>query len=601
MGPFRNSICFLSLLLIPFLSVSGESNLYEPPSALIDPAAIERAEALVADPAADPLEAIALLTQQLKLYSRQFVENKRIEDERRSEALSYKNMDVNMTRLISLFRHLESGRGFFIGESPYLFRIHSALARAYERLSRNSHALNHYVMALRYVTFDGGCRVDPAGEKEKEALYLAMARTFADGERIKEEGGRAAQAAQFRTLITEYVATKKRYEEAVKRVDVAEAELVRGTPRETPDEARSKRDALKQELDAVSGRLEAIRQGEFQDYCTKKGESLASNFYAIASLLDREEKDGKKSGNARVMMLEMTLKVDPTHEKAMEELIVELKNTRRNERAIDLEEKFIAQSKGSASPLHYRRLGGLYLDVKNYLKGAEALERYLSVETDGEKKREAILLLANTHFRRTGRIKRANELYQQYLKTSPPVDPNGEILKRSETRKLIYGIHRSIASIYRREQRSDREIEHLNDAIEQVRIIEKELDDAVAARDELQKQINTLKLALMEKEDPGTLREYYRLLRLELPDRKQRVDFIRSRLRALHHTELLERLAFLAQRERDFRGALTLYAEIIRKGRGAEVTRARKNIDQIEATLNDGIYREPALPPAYER
>jgi hypothetical protein len=86
-----------------------------------------------------------------------------------------------------------------------------------------------------------------------------------------------------------------------------------------------------------------------------------------------------------------------------------------------------------------------------------------------------------------------------------------------------------------------------------------------------------------------------------MPRIEKREEQYRIRLDALSIQIVLERLAILARYDRNFNRAVDLYTEIVRRGKGNERDRARTNIERIQLTMADGIYRDPDLPPEFER
>ena len=240
----------------------------------------------------------------------------------------------------------------------------------------------------------------------------------------------------------------------------------------------------------------------------------------------------------------------------------------------------------------------MYTDRQNYIRAAEAFEAYIAV-AGAAAGPAALLNLADVHFERTGRFARARELYERYLleRGQAPVD----LRERCEYHATAYRIQRNLASIARRERRTDPEKAALDSARESYALIEADYARSVEQEQDLRRQMLALKAQLRNRTEPDLEEQYYTLLERDIPEAGAAAGFLRSRLASLNVAGILERQAFLAARERRFRDAQSLYREIVSRGTGEQAVRARQNIERINLTLADGLLRPPVLPPDFER
>jgi tetratricopeptide (TPR) repeat protein len=573
-------------------------DIYRKPQEIIDGTLIAKVEAVMESGGVVNSEDIASLNAALDRYEREFVAGRHIEDERRAESLSYRNLNADASRILSLFRELSYGRRHFIAEAPYLFRIHRTLAGYYAN-GDPLLALNHYAASLRYAAIPPACPVAEMDEEEADAHYLSIARIFSDPERVAQANDPyGVDSRNFRSLFESYRTLKLQYEEAVKVVDVARAARARGLS--DPDEsgARMQMNSLKAELDIAIGRMEGIRLGSYKGFCTDRRGALASIFASMSDL--HERLTGDPRGDGRITMLEHAHRLVPESPVYMDRLVGILIHTNHFERAIDLEEQWIeiAKRSGVVPPAtHYQRLGSLYIAKRNWIRASESYEEFMKAEVDPEKRRAILLPLADLHITKTGRLERAAELYGEYLELTRNEIPADD-RKASDLYLLRYGVYRKLSSIHRRNQRPGEEGKSLRSAVEQVRALEKIADTLRTSRDAIQKRINELNLKIRDREDRSSLRDYYRLKRVDLPEAEEKLNVLESGIKSIDFPVILERLAFLAAGERRFEDALVNYAEIIRRGSGDQAARARRNAQRLQLTMRDGIARE--LEPSHD-
>ncbi|MEQ9366910.1 MAG: hypothetical protein RIF32_21910, partial [Leptospirales bacterium] len=196
----------------------------------------------------------------------------------------------------------------------------------------------------------------------------------------------------------------------------------------------------------------------------------------------------------------------------------------------------------------------------------------------------------------------AEDLYRTVLagRGTAPAGPN-QYEARARFHAETFRIQDRRAAIHRRNYRGEDERAALAAAQSAYQAIETEYEAALAAERAAQTSILEVKRELLSREEPALSRRYYQLQRLDLPAAQAQAGFLRSRLRGLQISAVLERLAFFSVQQRQFPEALSLYREIIARGDGAQISRARDNIDRINLTLGDGRLRKPLLDPRFER
>ena len=609
------------------------SALFESPAALIDPARITALENQAAGDQPDYIAIIEGARSQLQLYYGQFIEDQRILDQRLYVPDDPARLDQNTIRLLALAREMRPADAYFLGDSPYLFRLHRLLAQVYDRVDDPRRAVGEYAMALRYAGFPADALQPPPPATDSHALrpvVLAMLRFFGDQERIAQEtdGAQVAAANRFRVLADQFNSLSSQLEEAETDVFVAEAQRAR-TGEDRVAAAIARRDGLRLQYLATVNEIEEIRDGPYRTYETGRREAMADVVFRMAIIARRLDLENKEllrrmfgnsfmRGNGDIlaenrtrhrdfggyrMLLEFAHRIDPENLVYMDYLADEYRTARDLMRAIAFAEKYIERARTLDPPPEnlanqYLRLAGMYTDRQNYIRAAEAFEAYIA--TAGAAAGPAALLnLADVHFERTGRFARARELYERYL--SERGQAPADLRERCEYHAIAYRIQRNIASIARRERRTDPEKAALDSARESYTLIEADYTRSVEREQELRREMLALKAQLRDRTDPDLEEQYYTLLERDIPEAGAAAGFLRSRLASLNVAGVLERQAFLAARERRFRDAQSLYREIVSRGTGEQAVRARQNIERINLTLADGLLRPPVLPPDFER
>ena len=641
-GSVSNRVALILLLAVSFLSfskLSAQTELIKKPQDVIQIQDVNRLEADVSTPQPDcggvsiPGSIIARASQQISLYTSQFIEGKKIQDERNSTRTSFLDMDVNAVRLLTLRRNMQYPGSFFLGEFPLMYRLHTVLGKCYASQDETYRALAEYAMAFRYTGMEFW--KEPADQTEREGIYSLMLDGFADVNRTAQESDPdIKQAAErFRQLMSGYENLKNTLTEAKKEIDVAVAARARGLPGPTPEEAKSRADSLQTQMDQLTANLEEIRKNQYRKYYDLKRTRDGNLAFEMANLVKKLEIDNKnlarilnrssyyrglggELGEERTelrnfvgyaIFLELAQRIDPENLRYLTLLSSEYRNSRQVDRAIAFEEKYIELAgrmnpPPAELPERMLALAGMFTDVRNFVRAGEAYEKYLALEKEPEKARKATLDLADLYFHDTGNFERAEELYRSYLRDSLLVDETKlDYRIRNEVRSTRFRIFKNLASIDRRHSRPAKEREDLSGARTQFAAIEKDFSDYETQENKIRSSILEIKKQLLSRENEDLQKEYYRLLRIDLPAVREVTDFLRVRMSSLNLPVILERMALISIRDRNFNDSLDLYREIVRRGTGDQTTRARRNIELVNLTMTDGILRSPVVDPAFER
>ena len=633
----------------------------------------------------------------LQKYYRQLpvLKDKRIQRERNMRPTRYLKLDANARRLISQARKQSPAAPNFIGEVPYLFRLHNILAQSYASQKQSLKAVNAYAMAWRYAAIAPPSLAENArlaeiqknvtqnflsqmqttdeanapnantndtlnaaplqSDDPREKRYAWMRRIFANSDRLAQEDDRQLQRAarEFQSEYENYQKLKQAYYTARPQVDVAELQQLRQRQANpTPAAARQKRDDLQRQWQQSRQKLERIRQNEYQRYLQQRRQRHSAAAYQMAlqvrrlelenlELLQRRKRwQGKKNLQERQdlpndfsgfrALLQFAHKIDPFQAEYARLLSDEFRRVGDTVAAIYYTRLFLAlaqaqeqtppntnQSATMATPSgvntpdtaiarYTLRLAGLYQKQGNHIQAADAYEFLLQQPLNAAQQQQARKQLADVHYAHTGKLARAVQLYQAYLaqrseNASPtPSKLSGENMRHIEN----YTIHKKLAAIARRRLQTATEKEHLQQASAAYRLLQNAQQQAHDELQELEERELRLKRELMGNTDSKRERDYYFVKNMQIAPKKDEIANLAAHIRNLNFNAIiLERLAWLAQREQRWQQAETYYREIVRNGTGSQIDRARANLKAIALSQQDGILRSAAQrrAPDFER
>ncbi|MBU45650.1 MAG: hypothetical protein CMN76_20750 [Spirochaetaceae bacterium] len=639
------------LLLVACLagSVAAEepASLYQKPQDIYDQVTIRALEQRLES--GQPLDALAEeVERQIARYTSQFSAEKRIQVERQQIPEGKKHWDVNLVRLVRLARNKEPGARYFLGYSPYLYRLHVLLGQCYERQGDLRRALSEYNQAFRYnpveipysalLPADAPINGNQLSDEQREKIYLSMLDGFANPDRIAQESNNqwAQEARRFRELMERYTELKKDLEQQRKQPAVARSVLLRGGQADPAAEQR-RLEAMQNQMQTIVNQMEAIRTGSFAAY--KENLELTSGdlVFRMAEITKEIEKENKQHqrltqksqfyGDSPTVpertefsnfvgygiLLELAHRIDPDRLKFLEALSEEYSRSRKTGYAIEFEKRFLelASRRNQANPgsvdqerinQRMNNLAGLYTDERRYLKAIEIYEQLLNAVTADQETRgilsrnqQARFHLAELYYKHTGKHRRSMELYDQVLNALPN-QPQDDFRLEMERQRLRFRIREHLAGLNRKIRKTAAEKTELDAARNIYFEVEGQRDRILQEQTDLKEQILTLKQELRTSDDPDVRRQYYRLLYIQQPDVDERLSEARTRLESMDIGTVLERRAFLHLQDHEFDAAIALYNEMLGRAESRAASRARKNIILVNRTLEDGILRRPELP-----
>ncbi len=469
-----------------------------------------------------------------------------------------------------------------------------------------------------------------------------------------------ADAKDFRDEWQRYKQLKKAYRKAARQVDVAKAQNARNFNRNNVDinSIRQQRDGLKSQWEQSKETLEQIRKGSYTNYIIRRRAFHSDVAYQMAlqirrlelenkTLLERkkrpvylrsigiEELKEKKGVSVDYSgfraLLELAHKINPFHIDYIRLLSDENRHVHNLKQATFYTHLYLQHFYAQTSSLqreegnqsentkntksidaqpYILRLGDLYAHRANFIQAARSYELFLNqskklikedlgaqaTSTASRTRMRVVRYLADLHYKKTGRLERAAQLYEEYLQVSDDlITRQSDVKKRNDLRLWRCKAFSALGNIARRQQDSQGEQDYLQKAKQEYLNIEKDKLEVQTQIVSLENRLLELKRKLLKREDSSLQKQYYQLKLRELQPKQEEAKYLKSRILQLNLGYTLERLAFLAWSKRQWSKAEEYYQEVLEKGSGEQIRRARKNLKSLSLTREDGKMRRPLL------
>ena len=497
---------------------------------------------------------------------------------------------------------------------------------------------------------------DPKLENvRREESYLWMKKSFAKEDRLSKERDPQikSEGLRFAEEYKRYEELKKKHKKARSQAALARVKEARGE-KFSPTRAQAKEEQknIEEELEKSRASLEAFRKGAYRSYLERKRELYGDAAYGMALSIKRldlekyafrmqtrpssylrgrgkrdaliEEKDGKANSGAFLSALELAHKIDPFHLEYIRLLSDEYKARRKarrpsfpshsdsiptlaSKKALFFTHLYVHGAEKEREPPkdlseYSLRLAKLHVEQRNYSRAIENYEKYFQLEESKDRRLEISKRLGDLHYKRGGNRERAKELYQAYLSgTEEKLGNERELRKRSEMQALRCETFESLASIARSQQYRGKEKDYLERARREFSFIEKEKEKQEKELEELKENLYSLQRKLREREDETLENEYYKLKNKKIVEKKEELNWLKSRLAQLNLANLLEKMAWISHNKGLWSEAQKLYTLILEKGSQKQIERSRQNLKNISQSQEDGILRPPILSPDFER
>lgn len=125
-------------------------NLYDPPFVRITEQNLSNLRQTIQDPSKD---AVSEIQKVLNQYYSQFIDSRRMEEEKRLGKIFDEKTNRNTIRLLILGMFAKLTPSGMMRDSPILFELHMLLSKEYEKKKQNAKAIESALAAIRYRDF----------------------------------------------------------------------------------------------------------------------------------------------------------------------------------------------------------------------------------------------------------------------------------------------------------------------------------------------------------------------------------------------------------------------------------------------------------------
>ncbi|MCB1175031.1 MAG: hypothetical protein KDK39_15770 [Leptospiraceae bacterium] len=573
---------------------------------------------------------LAAVRQLLDQYFTQFVADRRIQDERAWQDYRNQRWSQNQNRLQALARERRTQPGYYLGEAPYLKRLFILLGKAYESPAKNDQARANwaYSMALRY-----GYRVrssDPLPlqtEAERQAAWLAMLRSFADPAHMAEMSNPEWRAAaeRFQQLFGRWVANHKQCEQLQQDVYAVEARMARNqaSPAER-NRLQNERDQVCRQKNLDQDGLEQIRSGDYANWRRASAAQdawLAWRLAELARVLDQKAWQARLDSNpdsflrnngnriqsnhtrkrdsaAYVQFLELAQYIEPDNLQYLDLLSEFYWAAGKAEVALAWQERWMEQSQNQNAASNaerarqFARLAAIQSSLQRFVPATQALFEAIKLADNEEQKMLWQGRLADLDYRYTGNWQRAQRLYNQELVRLNGLNPGAMSANQLQIHtSRQYTIYQRLARIARQNRLDKVEQDSLQAARGIWQTMQMQQKDLLVQKTTLEQELLSLQAKLVATADAEAQSRFYQLRRRDLPAIDQDLAAWERSMQVLQYPQLLQRLAQLSFARQNFSDTRLYLREISQVGNSGEVTSARRNLDQLDKILSDGILR----------
>ncbi|XDD51497.1 hypothetical protein AB3N59_07110 [Leptospira sp. WS92.C1] len=597
-------------------------NLYDPPSVKITEQDLKNVRQSLEDPSKDPISEVQKI---LNNYYNQFIDSRRIEEEKRLGRIFDEKTNRNSIRLLILSMFSKLSPSGMLRDSPILFELHMILSREYSKKKQNAKAIEAALTAIRYRDFS---------HTENE---------FLDPRRLAEvyEPSEKQSALSHKQTLENLENSKKRLQDSKDLFHLVESNSLRGKETrisEKNGEGSSgevrllakdlptlKEKISQNENDLKSKEKEYIdsKSSVYESFLKKKSKEDAETVYYLANLIKQSENENKErlkvvnnlsvSGTgifvlfdykrntdffATAALWELVTKLDPNAKDAFLDLAKELKASGKKAKAIDFYKKYLELARKenieeSKLAEVYDSIASLYTELKQNVLAASYYELYYNAETNPRRKTSFAYELGSFFENRTGNLEKAMIYYEAWLKNHPdPTNANLPFQEICELYRQEFLSQYGISKVHSYHRKPKLEKAALNEAIASYERLNEVYKNEESKNSSLKRETLQIKKNLLEKTDDSTMAQY-RLKDLDLQESTSRLGIVQTKLNSTPVTLAMKKLSVLLEQEKDFLSARKVYENIIKIGNFLEINLSLKNIDRINKILEDGISREP--------
>lgn len=550
----------------------------------------------------------------LKRYYSQFIEEKRIWEDREKGNVYNSRTEMNDIRLLlwqSTHKHAET---FIVRDSPLLYYLHTKLAKLYVESEKFAPALRHYLAAFRYHPLEMTEEGYRTGEWQKEDVL----------------GYDETSAKEHERLYQNWVKAETNYKKAKDEIHIKESNWIREGKKLSDLKLQSNQwindvrlldDVRKQ----TKSEYEKSYNERYLLYLNKRKQIESNDLYAFANVVKKLEDDNKerlkivnKLGTAGKgiyvlfdykrntdffayeLILERAFRIWNENPNVLNDIAEQFRQDGKKEKAADFYEKSLNEFLKNSNPSDDEkekiikanlRLATINADLKRNILAGNYYETFFNLSPDTAEKTRVSYEIGVFFNQKIGDPERgANFLIYWLEKNSKDWNPSlTEDTGLSEMEAIAYFY---LSKKDKKLKKSELEQNKLNIALMQWKKIDEKLINAEKERADLIEKKQSLKKDLMVTTLDDVLSQY-RLMDLKIEDQEAVIRVLETKRSKIPLIKILFRLGVLAEENRDFKKAKEYYETVIKEGGETEIRVALKELERIKRILETGNIQPP--------
>lgn len=545
----------------------------------------------------------------LKRYYSQFIDEKRIWEERERGSIYSSRTEQNDIRLLLFETTHRNSETLLVKESPILYELHIRLARLYSEIDKPAIAIRHFIGAYRYrslATTDEFYR-SPNWQKED------FRNQFVAGAKSHQQAFDEKKEAQTQLKV------------AKDKIHILEAEAIRSgkSVSDVQGSVEAQLRVIEQKKKSLIKAEEQFAKSESENYLnyqkTKQIED-SKNFFEMAKMIKKIEDENKErlkiinklsvAGKgifvlfdykknrdffAYELFLEKSYSLWNENIDAIQEVSERFRIDGRKEKAIDFYEKYIKllETKNDTSEettkklsIAYFRLASLNADSKRYIVAGDNYEKFYAIAPDDALKTKVAFEMGNYFLNTLGDPKKASVFYEYWLDRNSK-DWNPSLSEEKNSFDLEALAFLGLSKLDRVNRNPDAEKSKLLVSLKNYKDLESARNGAEKKVLELKEKRMKIKRELITTTQDEALSQF-RILEIKIEDQESELRGLESKLLSIPISKILFRLAVLSESQRDFNNAMVYYDSVIEKGIETDIDLAMREKKRVRRILETG-------------
>lgn len=550
----------------------------------------------------------------LKRYYSQFIEEKRIWEDREKGNIYNSRTESNDIRLLLWQKTHKESETYIVRDSPLLYFLHIRLARLYKESEKYAASLRHYLAAFHYHPLDLTENEYRTGVWKAEDVL----------------GYDAKSAEIHQNIYDQFKEKEKEFKKAKDDLHILESDWVRsGKSLASIGQVKEQQLTVirtkENELKSLKQEYETSIQNRYNTYLQKRKEAESNDLYALANVVKKLEDDNKerlkivnKSGVAGKgiyvlfdykrntdffayeLILERAFKVWNENPLVLNDIAEQFRQDGKKEKAVDFYEKSLALLLKKENPSEedltkinqtYLRLATLNADLKRKILAGTYYESYFNTSPDSLEKTRVAYEMGIFFSEHIGDVEKASQFLTYWLDRTSR-DWNPQVTEESKYLELESIAFYQLSKKDRKNRRIIPEQNKLNLAYEQWKKLDTKLITAEKELKEIIEKKQKLKRDLLITTEDDALSQY-RLMDIKIEDKQAEIRVLETKRDKIPLVKILFRLGAISEENRDFQKALSFYDTIIQIGKETEINVALREMERVKKILVTGNI----LPP----